>query len=1627
MLSSQPQRRSRSRDEALLSPDITSAPSVPLRTPDGSAGAVIAMLQQLERKFLDCSDVLSQSIKTDEAMMTAVRAAGAAPAMTEAVNTPPSLPSSPPSSAASILPTLTALEVAAAACETAISQRIATVRQSAIAVSQQLQQLGDTFPHLAQVDPYKAAMGSSFMGLNAATAGSNAIFSSGLARLNSAESPLPGGFAPESPSQLPATTAAVAASRTVSMMSPISPGSIATPLRRSTSASPQASPPMLPRPARSPGGLNTGGSAVATAAAAATTPSVGHPDFLSSPFPQQLEAVTELPAAVLPHSVCSSSVKRLLSYCVDWPSLPNTAGACEVSHSLLGMDEAAHGRSTGSFGNDTQREGRRGSTPQRGTVNPPPSRAASESPYESSLFDLHTRRSDGDDSDEEVVHRQRGNGKRASTSSSVSSTPLRLSDGVLGYEDRKDIFAKNQLRRVPLRQAIDSLVFGQLRADGVRLPPELMEGDADDIPAVQRSILAANDDFSRAGKSVVPSPIDGSLSGPGEITRGFNDVVAEVLAEVRSVVCTERITTSDFGSLLSDMTTQSGIKSLVERRFPATVAWMQNSLFPKCPSAVPPVVAATAATTAAAAPGSAPPSLLSTFSSSASHPSSLGSSEMASPFLDEGERAELNVEGQEHSGLHVTPAVRSLVRESDDAMHLSRDPSVSHDQAWGMHGEALNGQGLNGSSTANATSGYFDFWLASDGSMASSSTTTRDAQTRLNRQRSESPQRLSAEQQNLHRQRVHQNRRLPRNETAASVPPVIPGRNPSESPPQIPKEEASPLHCRLASQQAQLTHLSQDIRIQCLLLQADLVLLCLLQQLAVASQGCSPSVLAANTDAVRVMQATQCIPSMHYRTMAEALWCRSHQQKHFTPEQHAAEQLAAAAIAAAHLAHHSPEAMLLSVHHLVCAMSYAPLLSTICAEKRQKVGGATDATPEFHVGDVASDSPEEHPSSPSPEAFFQAVVPYLLAWRPAELSASAYERSDGLSPPGCPTVAPSPTAASAGEDGNDSTAASSPPPPPPAHFSSLATQLTSLVYRQSLCTHFTEAILKLKAMQEMYETQYQQHLATTLSQVDAAPTLRDYVFKQRGGIGGVARLSAAHGRWGQRVITSALEKVVMPVSDHLLPIFDELEGRHLLRCFLPLQPVVDEPVVARNGSAAAAEDKEWAVPSDPFFRPPDDALAASTASERRGATRSPGYTNEGTEEAEESDSEVMTVVDVERPDTIQDVAAAATFPNSGGAANFVENIADQMRISVAHARSLLEMAYTLGSPSTPMEATAAATASIDGANEAITLDVPHTIALLQRRDDMMERGTFNTPFHRHLEAFQSSEELTTAAEDAVGTATPSHRWRFFSVRPAWFADHRTGKETRAPSFRWQPVFQSTMCFCPVSRRRCLDPLVCGALVTESSLPPHVIPPHLPPPPPPPPNLRPMGGGHRAAQVFGFRFSPQEAVARSLPEVPLRPRPSFAPMHALGATLPSSMSPDAAVTRLWTSPPFYGQRFATRTGEVDEMQVPFRVISRDGVTNATELPPEASPDRSASSSAELLLTRNLIRVQHPGRRWFINTPELLQCGHVIAHRTYVDLRRPSSTAPRGTSPATVCCPYCRSMTPSNAVLTLSYIY
>lgn len=272
---------------------------------------------------------------------------------------------------------------------------------------------------------------------------------------------------------------------------------------------------------------------------------------------------------------------------------------------------------------------------------------------------------------------------------------------------------------------------------------------------------------------------------------------------------------------------------------------------------------------------------------------------------------------------------------------------------------------------------------------------------------------------------------------------------------------------------------------------------------------------------------------------------------------------------------------------------------------------------------------------------------------------------------------------------------------------------------------------------------------------------------------------------------------------------------------------------------------------------------------------------------------------------------------------------------------------------------------------AIMLELPHASEILISRDARLRRSD-------HADFFQppSRSSASPAADLPYPEGPPPG---YYAAGPCLCSSPTSGELVR-----WQFSFRATMCYCLVSRHRCIDPLVSGALLMEPWRQPtdETLP--------------------QATSQLRHPDAPEQVTAAAVRR---------ADMARLLATLPSpSDGPVADVTHISFAP------------------------LGDGEGN------EAGTSHSLSSLARpvsvQLLTRNLsdpLCSTHSAR---LNPPDLLSCGHVLSHTELQRLSRMQQRSLHARQrhaigspppPLSVRCPYCARETSLPGVLTLSYIY
>lgn len=681
-------------------------------------------------------------------------------------------------------------------------------------------------------------------------------------------------------------------------------------------------------------------------------------------------------------------------------------------------------------------------------------------------------------------------------------------------------------------------------------------------------------------------------------------------------------------------------------------------------------------------------------------------------------------------------------------------------------------------------------------------------------------------------------------------------------------------------------------------------------------------------------------------------------------------------------------------------------------------------------------------------------------------------------------------------------------------------------------------------------------------------------------------------------LDNGLEKFVTPVSAHLLHSFDELERRHLLHNVF--QEVHLSDVVARRRArleflsraspaarrrspsgtgAAGAEDDErldsFALPPGTLSSPAMRGASHSHWSMRDAEQQrtSPGRNSgddDGSGAAPPSPAQRRGDSDGDTTPQRRGRATARRLMSISGSGETRHTIIEGfVRYLTGGERRRSSAAGADGSGGSPSHGAGAAAdagspshqrgspqpASPQPQNHhhsGLTLDVPHTSALLHEMDALLETGTSNIALIQDVERRLRATALADAAE--VGrTLSKRH---YFNAHAAAFTTRHVLPACASACVsvvhcRWQPVFQSTMCFCLVTRRRCLDPLVCGALLICATLPPQKI---FYSAPDPSLGSTPLHGISRAmadgagvagagAGAPGGTNRPLPSTIRALrsrferssePIAAVSPRPSTAAsatpsprpeqlqqqrqqqqqqqplagvpgldevefheaMRAamLGAPLTplqqqylihvqlqqlrqqqaqpqSSPMPQPTLptpARLGPALSLF-PHFLLRGPSMmpDGMAIP-RILTRTATAlyadsavaanNGDEERDEVRTDDAATSAGARAsaaaamsdeafralravtvpletppITRNLLASPDRAQAAFLNPPTLLECGHIVSHKTYLDLRtaarRPNRNMPTAAVGTTtvVCCPYCSKVTPAKDAVTLSYLY
>ncbi|CBZ27893.1 conserved hypothetical protein [Leishmania mexicana MHOM/GT/2001/U1103] len=861
--------------------------------------------------------------------------------------------------------------------------------------------------------------------------------------------------------------------------------------------------------------------------------------------------------------------------------------------------------------------------------------------------------------------------------------------------------------------------------------------------------------------------------------------------------------------------------------------------------------------------------------------------------------------------------------------------------------------------------------------------------------------------------------------------------------------------------------------------------------------------------------------------------------------------------------------LMLSVLHPMSALGYIPMLRSVASTVVDRLlSGDSD-------GASDSLSHEEHLTR-----YILAVAPYLLAW---ETGAAETGNCDGAPWQEAPhrhgSVSP------VGGEGTlplaSALCAASPSRLP----------LPVWVYVESLTTTLLEEARKLNAMYELYvllvaEATLQSRrsgaaCAADLSRATStafslAPvwhggtdeTLMSYVRRR----GRAASIAQGTGVLGMSVsLDNGLEKYVTPISAYLLNSFDQLEGRHLLHSVFPEVQLSD--VVARvrarreqkMGSSPAGRRRSPGAPSadeeeglDNFSLPPgtlsSPALrsAASARPSIRGAEQraSSGRGGGSGENDADQPAEQQRRGDSESETTRQrrGRGTARRLINLSGPGQtrhaiiegFVRYLTgDRRRSSTvsgganspSHGADQRSGTEGGGSPSQQRASSHAASHHHSG----LTLDVPHTSSLLQEMDARLEAGASNVALICSVERMLDTGSLVDALN--VGKFLPHKQAElstrhYFNARAATFTTRHTLPSYTAACVsvvqcRWQPVFQSTMCFCPVTRRRCLDPLVCGALLICATLPPQEIvysapdpsqsstPTHgvlggpaevatapalgtaavtnanrqLPntiralrsrferstevsrpaqqrqiPAPSPRSNLPQLQStavalntldmrtalpGSPRSQQQQHQYQRLQQLRQPAPPLPHAALPDPIRIISVSSLFPAfllrgpSMMPDAItisriMTRAMTA--LYADS-AVLASDRDEGRE--EEDQAGGATTATAAAAAVTPLNNDAFHALRAVTvpldmppvtRNLLASPDRAYASLLNPPTLLECGHVVSHKTYLDLRttarrtnRNASTVAATGTTTVVCCPYCSKVTAVKDAVTLSYLY
>ncbi|KAG5502122.1 hypothetical protein GH5_05069 [Leishmania sp. Ghana 2012 LV757] len=866
--------------------------------------------------------------------------------------------------------------------------------------------------------------------------------------------------------------------------------------------------------------------------------------------------------------------------------------------------------------------------------------------------------------------------------------------------------------------------------------------------------------------------------------------------------------------------------------------------------------------------------------------------------------------------------------------------------------------------------------------------------------------------------------------------------------------------------------------------------------------------------------------------------------------------------------------LILSVLHPMSALGYTPMLwgmtsTAVDGLLRGDTNGAGDTL-----------SPEEHLAR-----YIVAVAPYLLAWQAGAADAvnsggaprqevPRHHGCMGLAGGECTLpLAPASCAASL----------SRLPLPVRVYVESLTTTVLEEARKLNSMYELYMLLVAEATLQSRRSSTAKTACAADVATVACTPfslapvwhggtdeTLMSYVRRR----GRAAAIAQGTGVLGMAMsLDNGLEKYVAPVSAYLLNSFDQLEGRHLLHSVfqeVQLSDVVarararrdqqmsSSPPGQRRSPGAASPDEEEGL--DSFSLPPGTMSSPATRSaasgrssvrgaEQRGSSGRGGgggesYGDQAAEQQRRGDND---------GDTTRQRRGRATARRlislSGPGQTRHAIIEGFVRYLTGGDRRRSGATSGGGDSSSPGADQRSATESGRSPSQqrssshptshhhsGLTLDVPHTSSLLQEMDARLEAGASNVRFICSVERLLQAGSLVdalTAGKLLPHTQAELSTRHYFNARAATFTTRHTLPSYSAACVsvvqcRWQPVFQSTMCFCPVTRRRCLDPLVCGALLSCATLPPQEII-HATPDPSqsstPTPTHGVSGGPEEVVVASAVGAAATSNATRQLPNTiralrsrferstessrPVPPRQTQAPSPRSDLPPPPSsavsLNTPSVRTALSGSPlPQQQQPQYQRLQQLQPPALPLshathpdpiRIISVSSLFPAVLLrgpstmpdpmtvsrvmtravtalyadpsvpasdgevrrqsEGEAGVDTTATAAAAAVaplnsaavhalravtvslemppVTRNLLPSPDRSSSSLLNPPTLLECGHVVSHKTYLDLRTTARRTNRNTASVTagtttvVCCPYCSKVTAVKDALTLSYLY